>query len=207
MSLRLPIHDILSRKFGTLRDVSVTGLRVAGIEYQVGDITTFYLPTDIFVNADSLLVVADCRWVSRKNQKTSWLVSSSRIYLFCRSAGAPAIYQLFVTEQIRTMEYLEIVSSYGRCSAPPGAFVLSGPGRLICRPAPQGRAKTRRFYLTSYMRCVTFDAGGRSGSFIKLTTDLPLSESCGRRGRGGFPRNRLAPNISEMEKPKDPAQG
>jgi hypothetical protein len=68
LSLRLPIHDILSRKFGALRDVSVTGLRVAGIEYQIGDITTFYLPTDIFMNADSILVVAECRWVSRKNQ-------------------------------------------------------------------------------------------------------------------------------------------
>ncbi len=69
LSLRLPIHDILSKKFGTLRDVSVTGIRVAGIEYQIGDITTFYLPTDIFMTADSLLVVAECRWVSRKNQK------------------------------------------------------------------------------------------------------------------------------------------
>lgn len=68
LSLRLPIHDILSRQSGTLRDLSVTGLRVARIEYQVGDITTFYLPTDIFMNADSLLVVAECRWVSRKNQ-------------------------------------------------------------------------------------------------------------------------------------------
>ena len=69
LSLRVPIHDILSSKLGTLRDISVTGLRVAGIEYQVGDITTFYLPTDIFMNADSLLVVAECRWVSRKNPK------------------------------------------------------------------------------------------------------------------------------------------
>ncbi len=69
LSLRLPIHDILSGKSGTLRDISVTGLRVADIEYQVGDITIFFLPTDIFMNADSLLVVAECRWVSRKNQK------------------------------------------------------------------------------------------------------------------------------------------
>ena len=67
--LRVPIHDIMAGKFATLRDISVTGLRVAGVEYHVGDATTFYLPTDIFMNADSLLVVADCRWVSTKNQK------------------------------------------------------------------------------------------------------------------------------------------
>jgi hypothetical protein len=69
LSLRLPIHDIMSGKFATLRDISVKGLRVAGVEYRVGDATTFYLPTDIFMNADSLLVVADCRWVSTRNQK------------------------------------------------------------------------------------------------------------------------------------------
>jgi hypothetical protein len=69
LSLRVPIQDIMSGKLGTLRDISLTGLRVAGIEYQIGDDTTFYLPTDIFMNADSLLVVAECRWVSRKKQK------------------------------------------------------------------------------------------------------------------------------------------
>jgi len=68
LSLRVPIHDIMSGKLGTLRDISMTGLRVAGAEYQVGDITTFYLPTDIFMNADSILVLAECRWISRKNQ-------------------------------------------------------------------------------------------------------------------------------------------
>ncbi len=69
LSLRLPIHDVMSQKFGLLRDISLTGLRVAGVEYQVGDATTFHLPTDIFMNADSLLVVAECRWASTKKPK------------------------------------------------------------------------------------------------------------------------------------------
>ena len=114
LSLRLPIHDIMSGQSGTLRDISVTGLRAAGIEYQVGDITTFYLPTDVFMNVDSLLVVAECRWVSRKNQKHhGWFRVPG--FVSCRSAGAPAIYQFLITEQIRTMEYLDIEASCGTC--------------------------------------------------------------------------------------------
>jgi hypothetical protein len=71
LSLRLPIYDILSRRFGILRDISVTGLRVAGAgsEYRVGATTIFHLPTDHFMNLDSLLVIAKCRWVSKKNQQ------------------------------------------------------------------------------------------------------------------------------------------
>ncbi len=69
LSLRVPIHDLMLGKLGTLRDISMTGFRVAGIEYQAGDVTTFYLPTDIFMNADSLLVVAECRWASGRNPR------------------------------------------------------------------------------------------------------------------------------------------
>jgi len=73
--LRVPIHDIMSGEFGSLRDISVTGLRVAGVEYQVGDATTFHLPTDIFMSADSLLVVAECRWASTKEPKNKNMVA------------------------------------------------------------------------------------------------------------------------------------
>ena len=69
LSLRLPIYDILSGNSGNVIDISLTGLRIAGMEYEVGNLTTFYLPTDVFMNTDSLLVVAECRWVSKKNQK------------------------------------------------------------------------------------------------------------------------------------------
>jgi c-di-GMP-binding flagellar brake protein YcgR len=71
LSLRLPIYDILRRRYGILRDISVSGLRVAGagIEYHVDDSTIFHLPTDHFMNMDSLLVVAECRWVSKKKQE------------------------------------------------------------------------------------------------------------------------------------------
>jgi hypothetical protein len=75
LSLRLPIYDILLRRFGILRDISVTGLRVAGIEYRVGAVTTFHLPTDHFMNLDSLLVIAECRWVSEKKQKNRRLMA------------------------------------------------------------------------------------------------------------------------------------
>jgi hypothetical protein len=75
LSLRLPVCDVGSTSFGIVRDISETGLRVAGIEYQVGDVTTFQLPLDVFMNADPLLVVAKCRWVSEKGKKRKYFVA------------------------------------------------------------------------------------------------------------------------------------
>ncbi len=75
LSLRLPVYDMLSRSVGIVRDISVSGLRVAGIQYQVGDITTFHLPTDVFMNTDSLLVVAECRWAAEKNKKNKYVMA------------------------------------------------------------------------------------------------------------------------------------
>jgi len=69
LSLRLPIYDLLLGRNGNLIDISLSGLRVAGMEYEIGDTTTFYLPTDVFMSVDSLLVIAECRWVSRKDKK------------------------------------------------------------------------------------------------------------------------------------------
>jgi hypothetical protein len=75
LSLRLPIYDVLARSFGIVRDISVTGLRVAGIEYEVGDATTFHLPVDMYMKAEPLLVVAECRWASRINEKNTYFMA------------------------------------------------------------------------------------------------------------------------------------
>ncbi len=75
LSLRLPVVDVGSTRFGIVRDISETGLRVAGIKYQVGDVTTFQLPIDEFMNADPLLVIANCRWVSEKGKKRKYFVA------------------------------------------------------------------------------------------------------------------------------------
>jgi len=75
LSVRLPVYDVSSAKYGILRDISETGLRVAGLEYQVGDVTTFQLPVDEFMNAAPLLVMAKCRWVSEKGKEVKYFVA------------------------------------------------------------------------------------------------------------------------------------
>ena len=75
LSVRLPVYDVSSGSYGILRDISETGLRVAGIEYGVGDVTTFQLPIDLFMNADPLLVIAKCQWVSEKGNKSKYFVA------------------------------------------------------------------------------------------------------------------------------------
>ena len=63
LSVRVPIHDMGSGARGVLRDISETGLRVAGIECMVGEAKAFQIPMDMFMQADPLLVVAECKWV------------------------------------------------------------------------------------------------------------------------------------------------
>jgi hypothetical protein len=75
LSVRLPACDLGSANFGIVRDISETGLRVAGIKYQVGDVATFQLPIDVFMNTEPLLVIAKCRWVSEKGNVNKYFVA------------------------------------------------------------------------------------------------------------------------------------
>jgi hypothetical protein len=75
LSVSLPVCDVSSMSFGIVRDISETGLRVAGIKYQVGDVITFQLPIDVFMNADPLLIIAKCRWVSVKGNERRYFVA------------------------------------------------------------------------------------------------------------------------------------
>jgi|GEM_PF-962493 len=62
LPFELIVYDITTSSIGLVRDISETGLRVAGINCNVGDERTFQLPVDIFVEADPLLIVAKCMW-------------------------------------------------------------------------------------------------------------------------------------------------
>ncbi|MGO9568645.1 MAG: PilZ domain-containing protein [Desulfomonilaceae bacterium] len=57
------VYDITTSSIGLVRDISETGLRVAGINCNVGGERTFQLPVDIFIKADPVLMVAKCQWV------------------------------------------------------------------------------------------------------------------------------------------------
>ncbi len=54
---------------GLLRDISETGLRVAGIEVSVGQIKTFQVPIDTFMQTDPLLVVTKMQMGENKGQE------------------------------------------------------------------------------------------------------------------------------------------
>ena len=75
LKVKIPIYDISSSKIGVVRDISEKGLRVAGIEAEVGELKTFQLSIDSFIEADPLLVVAECRWVETKGKDKKYPVA------------------------------------------------------------------------------------------------------------------------------------
>jgi hypothetical protein len=79
LNVALPIYDIETSSTGILRDIAENGMRVAGIEASVGQTKTFQIPIDMFMQADPLLIVAKCRWVTTKGKKTEYFVAGFEI--------------------------------------------------------------------------------------------------------------------------------
>ncbi|MGB6064953.1 MAG: PilZ domain-containing protein [Desulfomonilaceae bacterium] len=79
LTVRLPIYDLQAATGGVLRDISETGLRVAGIETHVGELKTFQIPIDIFMPADPLMVIAECKWIQTRGRNSHYLVSGFEI--------------------------------------------------------------------------------------------------------------------------------
>ncbi len=63
LALYVPVYDLGGLVTGALKDLSENGLRIAGIEARTGQAKTFQIPINTFMNADPVLVVAECRWV------------------------------------------------------------------------------------------------------------------------------------------------
>jgi hypothetical protein len=79
LTIRIPIYDLQASATGILRDISETGLRVAGIESSIGQLKTFQIPIDTFMQADPLLVVAECKWVKTKGKNSRYPVAGFEI--------------------------------------------------------------------------------------------------------------------------------
>ena len=75
LRVKIPIYDISSASVGVVRDISEKGLRVAGIEAEVGEVKTFQLSIDSFIQADPLLFLAECRWVEMKGKNKKYPVA------------------------------------------------------------------------------------------------------------------------------------
>jgi hypothetical protein len=79
LAVHVPIYDIGSGALGLLRDISESGLRVAGIESRVGQARTFQIPIDMFMKAEPLLIIGECKWVELKETKMSYFVAGFEI--------------------------------------------------------------------------------------------------------------------------------
>src|SRR5208283_2449927 len=79
LAVHVPVYDIGSGAAGVLRDISETGLRVAGIESSVGQAKTFQIPIDMFMQADPLLVIAECKWVEMRRGSKEYFVAGFEI--------------------------------------------------------------------------------------------------------------------------------
>jgi uncharacterized protein (DUF433 family) len=79
LSIHVPIYDVHASATGLLRDISETGLRVAGIEVTIGQIKTFQIPIDTFMQTDPLLIVARCVWVKTKGKNRRYPVAGFEI--------------------------------------------------------------------------------------------------------------------------------
>jgi len=73
------IIDTESRVKGLVRDISESGLRVAGIETKIGDVRTFRLSLDELIPADPLLFQTRCRWVKTKGRNSKYPVAGQEI--------------------------------------------------------------------------------------------------------------------------------
>lgn len=79
LAVYVPIYDIGSGAIGVLRDISETGLRVAGIASSVGQATTFQIPIDRFMQAEPLLIIAECKRVEIKGRHKQYPVAGFEI--------------------------------------------------------------------------------------------------------------------------------
>ena len=79
LAIKVPIYDLGTGSIGILRDISETGLRVAGIDASVGQATTFQIPVDMFMQAEPLLIVAECKWVEIKGRQKKYPVAGFEI--------------------------------------------------------------------------------------------------------------------------------
>lgn len=79
LALYVPIYDIGSGAIGVLRDISETGMCVAGITSSAGQATTFQIPVDMFMQAQPLLIIAECKWVEVKGRQKRYPVAGFEI--------------------------------------------------------------------------------------------------------------------------------
>ena len=54
-------------------------MRVAGIDASVGQARTFQIPIDMFMQAEPLLIIAECKWAKPKGTLKEYVVAGFEI--------------------------------------------------------------------------------------------------------------------------------
>lgn len=79
ITVPVPIYDMASGSTGLLRDISRQGFRVAGIESSVGDLKSFQIPLEMFMKSDAVIIIGECRWVTKKATHQEYCVAGYRM--------------------------------------------------------------------------------------------------------------------------------
>jgi len=79
LDVYVPVYDIVDSAIGVLRDISETGLRVAGIAATVSQTKTFQIPVDMFMEAPPLLIIATCKWIETKRKNREYSIAGFEI--------------------------------------------------------------------------------------------------------------------------------
>ena len=79
LTIEVPIYDLGTGSIGILRDISEKGMRVAGIDASVGQARTFQIPIEMFMEADPLLIIAECKWTKPKGTLKEYVVAGFEI--------------------------------------------------------------------------------------------------------------------------------
>jgi PilZ domain len=79
LDVYVPIYDIVDSAIGVLRDISESGLRVAGVNASVGQAKTFQIPVDMLIEAPPLLIMAECKWVEIKRKNREYSIAGFQI--------------------------------------------------------------------------------------------------------------------------------
>jgi hypothetical protein len=79
LAVRVPIYDLQTGSIGIMRDISEKGLRVAGIDARVGQVGAFQVPVDMFMQAEPLLIVAECKWAKTRAKTKEYVVAGFEI--------------------------------------------------------------------------------------------------------------------------------
>jgi hypothetical protein len=79
LDLYVPVYDITDSAIGVLRDISESGLRVAGIDATIGQVKTFQIPVDMLIEAPPLLIIAECQWVETRRKNREYTIAGFKI--------------------------------------------------------------------------------------------------------------------------------